>query len=75
MLKSTFFEPTDARVIQKVAAKHPEKPVVDVPAGGEDFELVRKVMCNTNIPLYNLPEKAVKALKVLREYGLVIGKH
>ena len=75
MLKSTFFEPNDARVIQKVAAKHPEKPVVDVPAGGEDFELVRRVMCNTNIPLYNLPEKAVKALKVLREYGLVIGKH
>jgi acetyltransferase len=71
MLKSTFFEPKDAKVIPKVAAKHPDKPVVDVPAGGEDFELVHKVLGRTNIPLYNLPEKAVKALKVLRTYGKI----
>ncbi len=75
MLKSTFFEPADARVIQKIASKYPDKPVVDVPAGGEDFELVHKVMRGTNIPLYDLPEKAVKALKVLRTYGLIVGKH
>ena len=75
MLKSTFFEPSDARVIQKVAARHRDKPVVDVPAGGEDFELVHKVMRKTGIPLYNLPEKAVKALKVLRTYGLIVGKN
>jgi acyl-CoA synthetase (NDP forming) len=75
MLKSTFFEPSDARVIAKVAAKHRYKPVVDVPAGGEDFELVHKVMRKTSIPLYNLPEKAVKALKVLRAYGLIVGKN
>jgi acyl-CoA synthetase (NDP forming) len=48
---------------------------VDVPAGGEDFALVFKVLGNTNIPLYNLPEKAVKALKVLRTYGKIIEKH
>ena len=75
MLKSCFFEPEDAKVIPKVAAKHPEKPVVDVPAGGEDFELVRKVLGKSKIPLYNLPEKAVKALKVLRAYGGICGKH
>jgi len=75
MLKSCFFEPEDAKVIPKIVAKYPEKPVVDVPAGGEDFKLVHKVLGNTNIPLYNLPEKAVRALKVLRTYGKILEKH
>jgi len=75
MLKSCFFEPKDAKVIPEIAAKYPDKPVVDVPAGGEDFVLVHKVLCNTNIPLYNLPEKAAKALKVLRTYGKIVEKH
>jgi acyl-CoA synthetase (NDP forming) len=75
MLKSCFFEPADAKVIPKIAAKHSEKPVVDVPAGGEDFALVYKVLGKTKIPLYNLPEKAVKALKVLRAYGKILEKH
>ncbi|MEM3578579.1 MAG: hypothetical protein QXX51_09095 [Candidatus Bathyarchaeia archaeon] len=75
MLKSCFFEPEDAKVIPKVAARHPEKPVVDVPAGGEDYELVRRVLGRSKIPLYNLPEKAVKALKILRAYGRIRGKH
>lgn len=75
MLKSCFFEPKDAKIIPKVAKKYPDKPVVDVPAGGEDFALVFKVLGNTNVPLYNMPEKAVKALKVLREYGKIIEKH
>jgi acyl-CoA synthetase (NDP forming) len=75
MLKSTFFEPKDGRVIPKIASKHPDKPIVDVPAGGEDFSRVYSVLGNTSIPLYNLPEKAVKALKVLRTYGKVLGKH
>jgi acyl-CoA synthetase (NDP forming) len=75
MLKSCFFEPEDAKVIPKVAAEYPGKPVVDVPAGGEDFELVRRVLSKSKIPLYNLPEKAVKALKVLRAYGRIREKH
>ena len=75
MLKSTFFTPEDAKVIPKVFAKYPSKPVVDVPAGGQDFARVYKILGNTNIPLYNLPEKAVKALKVLQTYGLIAGKH
>jgi len=74
MLKSCFFEPGDATVIPKLMTKHPYKPVVDVPAGGEDFSLVYKVLGNTNVPLYNLPEKAVKALKVLRIYGKIVKK-
>jgi acyl-CoA synthetase (NDP forming) len=74
MLKSCFFEPKDAKVIPKTAAKHPDKPVVDVPAGGEDFALVYKVLGNTKIPLYNLPERAVKALKILRLYCKIVEK-
>lgn len=74
MLKSCFFEPKDAKVISKITAKYPYKPVVDVPAGGEDFALVYKVLGNTNVPLYNLPEKAVKALKILRIYCKIVEK-
>ncbi len=69
MLKSTFFEPEDAAVISEVSRKYPAKPIVDVPAGGEDFALVQKVLKDTNIPVYNLPEKAAKALRALRLYG------
>jgi acyl-CoA synthetase (NDP forming) len=75
MLKSCFFEPKDAKVIPKIAAKYLDKPVVDVSAGGEDFALVSRVLGSTRIPLYNLPEKAVKALKALRIYGKIVEKH
>jgi len=68
MLKSCFFEPEDAAAVVETSKKYPNKPVVDVPAGGEDFTLVQKVLKDTNIPVYNLPEKAVKALKALRVY-------
>lgn len=74
MLKSCFFEPDDAKLIPKIAKKYPSKPIVDVPAGGQDFELVYNVLGNTRIPLYDLPEKAVKALKVLRAYSKIIEK-
>jgi acyl-CoA synthetase (NDP forming) len=69
MLKSTFFEPEDAVAIAEISRKHPTKSIVDVPAGGEDFALVQKVLRDTSIPVYNLPEKAAKALRVLRLYG------
>jgi acyl-CoA synthetase (NDP forming) len=69
MLKSTFFEPEDAVVISEISGKYPAKPIVDVPAGGEDFALVQKVLKDTDIPVYNLPEKAAKALRALRLYG------
>ncbi|MEM3728903.1 MAG: hypothetical protein QXF75_06905 [Candidatus Bathyarchaeia archaeon] len=74
MLKSCFFEPEDAMVIPEVAAKYPHKPIVDVAAGGEDFELVYEVIGESNIPIYNLPEKGVKALKILRDYGRILEK-
>jgi len=68
MLKSCFFQPEDAKTIVEASEKHPEKPIVDVSAGGEDFTLLHKVLIDTKIPLYNLPEKAAKALKALRTY-------
>jgi len=74
MLKSCFFEPEDAVAIAEVAKKYSGKPVVDVPAGGEDFTLIQKVLQDTNIPLYNLPEKAAGALKALRKYHQIVAK-
>jgi len=74
MLKSCFFEPEDAVAIAEIAKKHSGKPVVDVPAGGEDFTMVYQVLRDTSIPVYNLPEKAVKALKTLRTYHKTVHK-
>jgi len=68
MLKSCFFEPEDALAIAEIAKRHSGKPVVDVPAGGEDFTMVYQVLRDASIPVYNLPEKAVRALKTLRKY-------
>jgi len=74
MLKSCFFEPEDAVAIAEIAKKHSGKPVVDVPAGGEDFTMVYQVLRDTSIPVYNLPEKAAKALKTLRIYHKIVQK-
>jgi acyl-CoA synthetase (NDP forming) len=71
MLKSTFFEPKDAKSFPRIASKYSHKPIVDVPAGGEDFAKVYEVLGRSRIPLYNLPEKAAKALRVLRAYGMI----
>jgi acyl-CoA synthetase (NDP forming) len=74
MLKSTFFEPEDAADITRIVQRYSTKPVVDVPAGGEDFNLVYQVLGKSNMPLFNLPEKAAKALKALRLYAKVVEK-
>ncbi|MEM2102495.1 MAG: CoA-binding protein [Candidatus Bathyarchaeia archaeon] len=74
MLKSTFFEPKDALVIAKTVKKFSGKPVVDVPAGGEDYNRIHKTLGKSNLPLYNLPEKAARALRALRLYAKVTEK-
>jgi acetyltransferase len=71
MLKSCFFEPEDARILPEVARKF-KKPVVDVPAGAEDFKLVTDILINSPIPTYDLPDKAAKALKVLFQYHRIL---
>lgn len=74
MLKSCFFKPKDTLAVANTARKRADKPIVDVAAGGEDFALVHKVLQNTDVPVYNLPEKAAKALKALRIYHRIIKK-
>ncbi len=74
MLKSCYFKPEDALAIAETAKKHVNKPIVDIPAGGEDFMLVYKVLRDTTLPVYNLPEKAAKALKALRKYRKMTAK-
>ncbi len=74
MLKSCYFKPEDVIAIAETVEKYPKKPVVDVPAGGEDFMLVYKVLRDTNIPVYNLPGKAAKGLHALRTYCKVMEK-
>jgi acyl-CoA synthetase (NDP forming) len=61
-------------VIAEAAKNHFDKPVVDVPAGGEDFMLVYEVLRDTSIPVYNLPEKVAKALKTLPTYYQITAK-
>ncbi len=75
MLKSCFFEPEDSMAIIETAAKYPYKPVIDVTPGAEDFRLVYEVLGSSQIPIYNMPEKGVKALKTLREYGKILEKN
>lgn len=67
MLKSCFFEPEDAKIIYETCKKY-DKPIVDVPCGGEDFVLVSKVLMDTPIPTYDLPDKGARALNVLYKY-------
>jgi len=73
MLKSTFFEPEEASEIAKVVTQY-NKPVVDVPAGGEDYFKVREVLKSTSLPVYDLPEKAAKVLRLLYDYHCALGK-
>ena len=70
MLKSRFLDAEDVRAIAEVLKKF-NKPVVDVAMGGEGYVLVRDALKDTNVPTYDSPERAVRALKALRKYGRV----
>ncbi len=71
MLKSCFFQPQDALGFPKITKKF-NKPVVDVTAGAEDFQLVTDQLIETTIPTYDLPDKAAKALAVLYHYYKIL---
>jgi len=67
MMKSCFFQPGDARVIGEMAVSS-EKPIVDIPCGGDDFARVSAVLKDYPLPTYNLPVKGAKALRILHDY-------
>jgi acetyltransferase len=73
MLKSSLLDVDDIRTIAEVLKKF-KKPVVDVAMGGESYALVHDVLKDTNVPAYDSPERASRALKALRMYGRVKGK-
>ena len=68
-LKSTFLEPEDVQGVAEAAKKSKDKPVVEVVMGGEDCALVREALRDKNVPIYNSPGKAARALGALRSYG------
>jgi len=70
MLKSSLLNVDDVRAIAEVLKKF-KKPVVDVAMGGESYVLVHDVLKDTNVPAYDSPERASRALKALRIYGRV----
>jgi acetyltransferase len=69
MIKSCLTIPEDLRVVAEISKEHPRKPIVDCAPGGEDYKKIRDVLGDTCIPVFNTPEKAVFALKVLSDYG------
>jgi len=74
MLKSRLLEPEDLEAIAKAARKSKEKPVLDVSVGEGDYMLVRKIFKDTEIPTYDLPEKAARVLRALYQYGQILEK-
>jgi acetyltransferase len=74
MLKSCLTTPEDVRVIPDISKKYPEKPVVDCAPGGEDYKKISDMLEGTRIPVFNTPEKAVFALKVLNDYGQYLSR-
>jgi len=70
MLKSSLLDVDDIRAIAEVLKKF-KKPVVDVAMGGESYVSVRDVLEGANVPVYDSPERASRALRALCIYGRV----
>jgi acyl-CoA synthetase (NDP forming) len=73
-IKSTLLEPKDVREISAIAKKSKEKPVVDLAPGGEDNLHVREVLMDTELPVYDQPEKAARVMKLLGMRGKILDK-
>ena len=62
-------EPVEtAKAIAELSRKHPYKPVIAVFMGGEKVEEAKKVLLESGIPVYDMPEGAVTALFGLCKY-------
>ena len=73
-IKSTLLEPKDVREISSIAKKSKEKPVVDLTLGGEDNLHVRDALMDTEMPVYDQPEKAARVIKLLGVRGKILEK-
>jgi acyl-CoA synthetase (NDP forming) len=69
MLKSCLTQPEDVKVLPELADRFPDKPIIDCVPGGDDYRKIREVLAETRIPVFNAPDKAVFAMKVLDNYG------
>jgi acetyltransferase len=69
MLKSCLTQPEDVKVLPELAERFPDKPIIDCIPGGDDYRKIREVLAGTCIPVFNTPDKAVFAMKVLDNYG------
>jgi acyl-CoA synthetase (NDP forming) len=73
-IKSTLLELKDVRDISSIARKSREKPVIDLAPGGEDNLRVREVLADTELPIYDQPEKAARVMKLLGMRGKILDK-
>ena len=69
MLKSCLTQPEDVKVLPELAERFPGKPIIDCIPGGDDYRKIREILADTPIPVFNTPDKAVFAMKVLDNYG------
>jgi len=58
-----------AKVIVGLSRKYPSKPVLAIFMGGEKVEKATKILVENNIPVYDMPERAVIAMYGLSSYG------
>jgi acyl-CoA synthetase (NDP forming) len=74
MLKSCLTLPEDVLILPELANRYPTKPIVDCIPGGEDYKRIRDLLSKTRIPVFNAPEKAVFALRILCNYGQYLSR-
>jgi len=68
-LKSTLFSIEDLREVANVAKKSREKPLVATVLCAGDNQAVKKIILNTELPIYYQLEEAAHVLNMLRTRG------
>ena len=58
-----------AKVIVELSRRYPSKPILAVFIGGERVEKAVRILVENNIPIYDMPERAVAAILGLTEYS------
>jgi acetyltransferase len=74
MLKSCLTQPEDVKVLPELAKRFPDKPIIDCIPGGDDYLKIREILSDTNVPVFNTPDKAVFAMKILDNYGQYLAR-